>query len=238
VIEAISGIKTPRDTGTCTRVPMFIELQPSSNPRAAWHADIYLLRQYDFPTEGRHFQAETDIPGWIPAAVPKKQHFAETDYPADIEYLIRCAQRAILSPLENPASFLDPDFDIGNCHKALFSPNIVCIVVSKPDLPPLSFFDLPGMIGQAETEEEEHTVPLVKNLVTKYITDPEAMVLVTCALENDVANSIAAGLARELKVTDRCLGTYDRLHHVTLTDHRRDFDEARPPAFMLLLTRA
>lgn len=212
MIEAISGIKTPRDPGTCTRVPMFIELQPSSNPRAAWHADISLLRQYDFPTEARHIHAETNIPGWIPAAVPRKEHFAETDNPADIEYLIRCAQRAILSPLEDPASFLDPNFNLGNRHQALFSPNIVCIVVSKPDLPPLSFFDLPGMIGQAETPEEEYTVPLVKNLVTKYITDPEAMVLVTCALENDVANSIAAGLARELKVTDRCLGRCDCLY--------------------------
>lgn len=212
MIEAISGIKTPRDPGTCTRVPLFIELQPSSNPRVSWHADIFLLRQYDFPTEGRHFQENTDIPGWIPASVPKKEHFVETDNPDHLEYLIRCAQRAMLSPLEDPSSFLDPDFDIGNRHKALFSPNVVSIVVSKPDLPPLSFYDLPGMIGQAETPEEEYTVPLVKNLVTKYITDPEAMVLVTCALENDVANSIAAGLARELKVTDRCLGRCDCLH--------------------------
>jgi hypothetical protein len=203
VIEAISGIKTPRDPGTCTRVLLLSELQPSSHPRAAWRADIYLLRQYDFPTEARHFQAKTDIPGWIPAAVPKREHFVETDNPNHLEYLIRCAQRAIPSPLENPASFLDPDFNISNRHKALFSPNIVCIVVSRPDLPPLSFFDLPGMIGQAETPEEEYTVLLVKNLVTKYITDPEAIVLVTCALENNVANLIAAGLAKDLKVTDR-----------------------------------
>jgi hypothetical protein len=46
----------------------------------------------------------------------------------------------------------------------------------------------------------------VKSLVTKYISDPEALVLVTCALENDIANSIAAGLARRLKVTNRCIG--------------------------------
>jgi len=186
---------------------MFIELQPSANPRASWHAEIYLLRQYDVLTDLRQRGMDTEFPGWVPTAVPGKTPFAQTDNPGDLEYLIRCAQRATLSPLENSERFLDRTFDDRNIHKTLFSPNIVCIAVSKPGLPPLSFYDLPGMIGQAETMDEEYTVPLVKSLVTKYIMGPEALVLVTCALENDVANSIAAGLARDLKVTDRCMGT-------------------------------
>ena len=185
---------------------MFIELQPSADPNADWHAKLLLLRHYDLPTEPHQLHMDTDIPGWVPAAVQSHIAFAQTNDPEHLEYLLRCAQRAILSPLEDPKSFLDPNFDDKGIHKALFSPNIVCVVVSKPGLPPLSFFDLPGMIGQAETTDEEYTVPLVRTLVTKYITDPEALVLVTCALENDVANSIAAGLARELKVTDRCMG--------------------------------
>jgi hypothetical protein len=149
---------------------------------------------------------DTEFPGWVPSSTPGRTPFAETDNPEQLESLIRCAQRATLSPLEKPELFLEPSFDDRHIHKTLFSPNVVCIVVSKPNLPPLSFYDLPGMIGQAETEEEAYTVPLVKNLVTKYIQDPEALVLVTCALENDIANSIAAGLARDLKVTDRCMG--------------------------------
>ncbi|KAF9697503.1 hypothetical protein EKO04_004252 [Ascochyta lentis] len=208
VIEAISGIKTPRDTGTCTLCPMFIELQPSADLRNGWHAQISLLRQYDVLVDLRQRQREedTEFPGWVPAAAPGRTAFAQTDNPEHLEHLIRCAQRATLSPFENPESFLDPTFDGSGIHKTLFSPNIVCVTVSKPGLPPLSFYDLPGMIGQAETEEEEYTVPLVKSLVTKYISDPEALVLVTCALENDIANSIAAGLARTLKVTERCMG--------------------------------
>jgi hypothetical protein len=155
----------------------------------------------------RHHGKDTEFPGWVPAAVPGKTTFVQVTDPAELESYIRCAQRATLSPLEDPHSFLDPSFNDRDIHRTLFSPNIVCITVSKPGLPPLSFFDLPGMIGQAETEEEEYTVPLIKALVTKYILDEEALVLVTCALENDVHNSIAAGLARELKVTRRCLGT-------------------------------
>ncbi|KAF3037123.1 hypothetical protein E8E12_007575 [Didymella heteroderae] len=206
VIEAISGIKTPRDTGTCTRCPLFIELQPAADANSSWRAEIQLLRLYDLLTDPRHRGMDTEFPGWIPAAVPGKTAFAQVNNPDDLESYIRCAQRATLSPLEDPQAFLDPSFDDRDIHRTLFSPNIVCITVSKSGLPPLSFFDLPGMIGQAETEEEEYTVPLIKALVTKYILDEEALVLVTCALENDVHNSIAAGLARELRVTPRCLG--------------------------------
>ncbi|KAF1925075.1 P-loop containing nucleoside triphosphate hydrolase protein [Didymella exigua CBS 183.55] len=206
VIEAISGIKTPRDTGTCTRCPLFIELQPSSEAGSAWHAEVSLLRQYDLATDLSHRGLDTEFEGWVSRAASKKIPFVQTNDPSELEYLIRCAQRATLSPLENPKSFLDRAFNTGSIHKTLFSPNIVRIVISKPGLPPLSFFDLPGMIGQAESDDEAFTVPLVKSLVTKYIMDPEALVLVTCALENDVANSMAAGLARDMNVTSRCMG--------------------------------
>lgn len=165
------------------------------------------MRHYDLLVDPRHRGQDNEFPGWMPAALPATIPFAQVDDPDQLESCIRLAQRATLSPLEDPQSFLDPSFDDRHIHKTLFSPNIVCITVSKPDLPPLSFFDLPGMIGQAETDEEADTVPLIKALVTKYIIDEEALVLVTCALENDVHNSIAAGLARELRVTDRCLGT-------------------------------
>lgn len=207
MIEAISGIKTPRDTGTCTRCPLFIELQPTPDSRGNWHAEISLFRQYDLDLDPSRHGFVVEFQGWTPASVPERSFFAETDDPAQLEHIIRCAQRATLSPLENPASFLDPSFDDSDIHKTLFSPNIVCITVSKPNVPPLSFFDLPGMIGQAETDDEAFTVPLIENLVTKYIMDPEALVLVTCALESDVANSIAAGLAKRKGVTDRCMGT-------------------------------
>ena len=164
------------------------------------------MRLYDLATDLRHRGKDTKFPGWVPAAVPGKTAFVQVNDPAELETYIRCAQRATLSPLEDPHSFLDPSFDDQDIHRTLFSPNIVCITVSKPGLPPLSFFDLPGMIGQAETEEEEYTVPLIKALVTEYILDEEALVIVTCALENDVHNSTAAGLAGDLNVKPRCLG--------------------------------
>ncbi|KAF2633997.1 hypothetical protein BU25DRAFT_427385 [Macroventuria anomochaeta] len=222
VIEALSGIKTPRDTGTCTRCPLFIELQPSADPRGVWHADIYLLRQYDVATDTRQRGMDTEFTGWVPAAVPAKIPFAQTDNPAHLEHLIHCAQRATLSPLENPDSFLDPSFDDSDIHRTLFSPNIVCITVSKPGLPPLSFFDLPGLIGQAENDDEASILPLVEKLVTKYIMDPEALILVTCALKTDVANSIAAGLVKKRNVTDRCMGVLTKPDRLRVGESPKD----------------
>lgn len=164
------------------------------------------MRQYDVDIHPREITEDIEFQGWVPAAAQRPVPFAETDDPTKFESLIRCAQRATLSPLENPKSFLDPAFDDRNIHKALFSPNVVCISVSKPGLPPLSFYDLPGVISFAENEEEEFTVTLVKRLVTKYIRDPEALILLTCPLETDVHNSVAAGLATKANVKDRCLG--------------------------------
>ncbi|KAH6629293.1 P-loop containing nucleoside triphosphate hydrolase protein [Boeremia exigua] len=205
VIEAISGIKTPRDTGTCTRCPLFIELQPSADPRGTWHAEIHLMRQYEVDLDPRRPYAEIEFQGWVPAAVQTTTPFAQTNDPDQLEYLIRCAQRATLSPLENPASFLDPTFDHRDIHKTLFSPNVVCISISKPGLPPLSFYDLPGIISFAD-DDEAFTVTLVKRLVTKYIRDPEALILLTSPLETDVENSVAAGIASRENVKNRCLG--------------------------------
>jgi hypothetical protein len=120
----------------------------------------------------------------------------------------------------------------------------VGIRITKHDLPTLSFYDLPGLISQAETEEEEYTVPLVENLVSEYIASPDTLILVTCALEvchqhskmtqnhshvvltcpaqNDIANSTAAALARKQHATGRCIGGW--YCHLTLYAHTNPSD--------------
>jgi hypothetical protein len=121
-----------------------------------------------------------------------------------LEDTIRRAQSAIISPWSEPKDFLDRTKDhLIPALRYSFSPNVVCISISQPDLPALSFYDLPGIVGQSEDLAE---VKFVKDLVTEYINYPEALILVTCAMDNDIANSTAAGIARSLKATDRCIG--------------------------------
>lgn len=206
VIEAISGIKTPRSTDTCTRCPLFIKLEPSENLRAGWSATVSLRREYSFDVNmSRNYECR--FPGWVQMDQPNIVHFAETDDPNELERIIVRAQLSVISPLTDYREFLRPTIaGLGDQYRCEFSPNIVCISITHPDLPALSFYDLPGIIGQAESAESQFLVKFVRDLVTDYIKDPEALILVTCSLENDIANSTAGGIARSLNATDRCIG--------------------------------
>jgi hypothetical protein len=203
VIESISGIKTPRSTGTCTRCPLFIKLESLPNPDAPWTARVTLRRLFNYDgKKGR--SPERRFPGWLPKAQPEDVAFAVINDPNKLEDTIRRAQSAIISPWSEPKDFLDRTKDhLIPALRCSFSPNVVCISISQPDLPALSFYDLPGIVGQSEDLAE---VKFVKDLVTEYINYPEALILVTCAMDNDIANSTAAGIARTLKATDRCIG--------------------------------
>jgi hypothetical protein len=146
------------------------------------------------------------FPGWVPLPEPQTVEFMSTDDSEQLEKIIARAQQATVSPLTDHREFTKDSMlhlDLGRDHQCQFSPNIVCITISRPGLPPLSFYDLPGIIGQAE---DPHEVKFVKDLVTDYVKDPEALLLVTCSMENDIANSTAGGIARQLKATDRCIG--------------------------------
>lgn len=180
-------------------------MQPSDGPDDGWRAQVSLQLEYVLDT---HPQAAKDplFRGWINAN-PRKVPFMETRSRKDLENIIRAAQLAILNPLEDPRSFLNNPRPRGNGHQQnKFSPNTVCIDITEPGLASLSFFDLPGLISQAETEDEEYTVDLVQNLVGKYVEAKDSLILVTCDLGTDIANSTAAGLARRHGATDRCVG--------------------------------
>jgi hypothetical protein len=209
VIEAISGIKTPRSTDTCTRCPLYIHMTPTpSAPHANWQAKICIRPRYVYDGKNR-----STFPGWVVNPQPRDVEFASTNNPLELEKLIARAQLAVLCPRQDPQESLRPDAfsrDPKTYLKCPFSPNIVCIYVSAPSLPSLSFYDLPGIIGQSETEDDHYQVKFIKDLVSEYVMDEDSLILVTCSLENDIHNSTAGGIARELKATGRCLGMSHR----------------------------
>ncbi|USP79604.1 hypothetical protein yc1106_06878 [Curvularia clavata] len=204
VIEAISGIKTPRSDDTCTRCPLFISLEGSEDPRARWNASVSL--RLDYKHDGNNGR-DRRFRGWCPLPQPTIVPFATTENPNELEHFIARAQLTVLSPHIDHEVFLRPSLaglrEDGRC---AFSPNVVCISIAQPGLPALSFYDLPGIIGQAEIEEDQFVVKFVSDLVTDYVKDPETLVLLCCSLETDIANSTAGGIARKLKATDRCIG--------------------------------
>ncbi|EUC48572.1 hypothetical protein COCMIDRAFT_34056 [Bipolaris oryzae ATCC 44560] len=229
VIEAISGIKTPRSDDTCTRCPLFIKLEPSEDPRTSWSASVSLRRSFNYDGKpGRG--SERRFRGWCELTQPIVIPFATTDKPEELEHIIGRAQLATISPLVDYQEFLGPSLHLGE-HQCEFSPNIVCISISQPGLPALSFYDLPGIIGQAETEDKGFLVMFVRELVTEYVRDPEALILLCCSLETDIANSSAGGIARKLKAVNRCIGVLtkpDRLPAGSRHDKLKEvFDQKR-----------
>lgn len=208
VIEAISGVRTPRAGGTCTRCPLYISLASLNDPRGAWSARVSLRYNYRFDP-----MAHTDkFPGWVPNLEVQETGFAECNTPGELEKAIHRAQLALVHPLEDPTVFAqgrNTPLEEDEGHMVNFSPNIVCIYVTQPGLPNLSFYDLPGLISQSENPTD---VPLVKQLVQDYVKDPDALVLVACSLAADIATSIASGLARnEWGAGERCIGKCESL---------------------------
>jgi len=223
VIEAISGIKTPRDTDTCTCCPLYITMRPSDSMNEVWRAQVSLQLEF-VPDQHPQPAKEPLFRGWTPALASTRQvPFKETKSREDLENIIRAAQMAILNPLEDPHSFLANPRPRHRGQQNKFSPNTVRIDITEPGLPPLSFYDLPGLISQAETEDERYTVPLVKNLVGEYVKKRDTLILVTCDLGTDIANSTAAAFARDCDATDRCIGKlphYFILGVISLTTFR------------------
>ncbi|KAH5731245.1 hypothetical protein HBI17_217790 [Parastagonospora nodorum] len=211
VIEAISGIKTPRSTGTCTRCPLFIKLESPADPAAMWSARVTLRRAFSY--DGKRGR-DRRFPGWVQLPKPSIVEFMSCDNPDDLEHIIFRAQRAVTS-LDDYQDFTEANIESLNgasSHRS--SPNIVCISISNHGLPTLCFYDLPSVIGQSEIPDD---VPFSRNLVSEYVKDPEALILVTCSMTNNIANSTAGGIARALKAADRCIGIYlpDRLLETT-----------------------
>ncbi|OCH91056.1 hypothetical protein OBBRIDRAFT_812350 [Obba rivulosa] len=181
LIEAISGIRLPRASGTCTRVPTECRLSYSTD---SWQCIIRL-------------RFETDAQGGTLEEV-RNITFGEIIYDKEeVEERIRRAQRAILNPSTAWRHFLeDDDEDVPN-PELRFSLNCVSLQISGPDVADLSFVDLPGLIASVSSEGKESDIELVKNLVSSYISKESCIILLTVACETDFENQAAHHLAKK-----------------------------------------
>lgn len=50
----------------------------------------------------------------------------------------------------------------------------MCISITQPGSPSLRFYDLPGLINQADIEEEEYLIQFVRDVVVDYVKDAES----------------------------------------------------------------
>ncbi|KAJ6610621.1 P-loop containing nucleoside triphosphate hydrolase protein [Mycena sp. CBHHK59/15] len=182
VVEAISGIKVPRDSGTCTRCPM--ECRLASFPE--WACRISIRREFDENGERLLFGSEPEAPFGAP--IKDKNH---------VELALRRAQLAVLNPGIEVAEIMKMDVDqlkakMLDDTTASFSKNVVCIELEGPDLTDLHFLDLPGLIQNATPE----AVRLVEEMVVDNISG-NCLILVAIPMTDDIENQKAMMLARQ-----------------------------------------
>jgi len=109
--------------------------------------------------------------------------------------MLRRAQLAVLNPGSEAVQFVDIDLDGARATRQVaFSPNIVCLEIQGPDLPELSFVDLPGTItntGEEDDPRDKDLVQRIEKLVTAYLDDKKSLVLLACGRSIAVLESWA-----------------------------------------------
>jgi GTPase SAR1 family protein len=134
LIEAISQIKVPRASGTCTRCPMEVILSQSEGERR-WECSVSL--RFD----------HRDVPRGRLGSFA----FAKTHSKDEVTQILRKAQLAILNPTESMGDILRLDEHECETHtrEVNFSRNTVVMEIIGADVD-VTFIDLPGIISNIE----------------------------------------------------------------------------------------
>ncbi|KAH9840532.1 P-loop containing nucleoside triphosphate hydrolase protein [Rhodofomes roseus] len=177
LVEAVTGINVPRDSGTCTRCPMECTI---STAAPDWQCQISL--QYD------------------PDGQTRREPFSGVlNSKAEVEIWVRRAQTALLSPHVPRDSFKTKTYQelkeltASDPQMLKFARDVVVVDINDPQGTDLSFIDLPGLVQNMDDE----VINLVKDLVERYIADDSTIILITVPANDDMENQQAARLARE-----------------------------------------
>ncbi|PCH34568.1 hypothetical protein WOLCODRAFT_145375 [Wolfiporia cocos MD-104 SS10] len=184
LVEAVTGINVPRDSGTCTRCPMECTIETSDDN--TWGCNIS-LRRSEYDPQGEPMDGTTNEEAFSPPLRSKD----------DVELWLRRAQTAILNPDLSPATFKHMGYeelkDFSDPQMLKFSKDVVVVGIQDPDGMALSFVDVPGLIQN----EDLHVIELVKTLVQEKIRPANTIILVTIPASDDIENQQAVLLARE-----------------------------------------
>ncbi|OAA69659.1 Dynamin family protein [Cordyceps fumosorosea ARSEF 2679] len=217
LMSGLAQLDLPRSEGTCTRCPLHIRV--SMNPE--WSCRVWLRKQYTYaPPTDRNIM-ESDVTDADPFFPWKQQpttdiiEFKTMHENTEIEEVLRWAQIAILNDNKNPALYVPGSGSIASNTPisleadrtlAKFSPNIVALEIKGPDLPNLSFYDMPGIFQNPADARDDYLVSVVTNLSKAYIQHPSAIIMCSMPMNSDAENSCTFGLTRKLGASARTIG--------------------------------
>ncbi|KAF8839213.1 hypothetical protein BDN67DRAFT_906024 [Paxillus ammoniavirescens] len=181
LVEAVSGVNVPRDSGTCTRCPMECTMSSSAKK---WSCTVKL--RFDYDSSGRPLPRSKEVAFGAPI----------TDR-NDVDIWLRRAQAAILNPHTPAGNFHKKTVTelrtINSTSSLKFSRNVVAVAIEDPDAIDLSFVDLPGLIQN----EDQEVIDLVQELTVKAISRANTIILTTIPMSDDMQNQQSVRLARE-----------------------------------------
>ncbi|TRM58015.1 P-loop containing nucleoside triphosphate hydrolase protein [Schizophyllum amplum] len=176
LIESITGISLPRESGTCTRCPIECRLAHSDS---SWSCVVSLRINENGQSRN----------------VPFGDIILD---PEEVEKRVRKAQKAILNPSQPISDFLHEDADLQIVNEERFSSNTICLQITGPSLTDLSFCDLPGLIASVSMDGDSQDIKLVDDLVRSYIMKPSCIILLAVSCETDFENQKAHQLVHEV----------------------------------------
>lgn len=217
LMSGLANLSLPRSEGTCTRCPLHIRVSRNNDSSCR----VWLRREYENRPPKDHLILERDVTDQDPFFPWRKLRSAVTlefktmrDH-SELEEVLRWAQIAILNddkshqlyvPGEGSIATNTPVSEAAEQVSAKFSPNVVALEIKGPDMPDLSFYDMPGIFQNPADARDDYLVSVVKNLSRAYIQHPSAIILCSMPMNSDAVNSATFGLIRHLKALERTIG--------------------------------
>ncbi|THV45891.1 hypothetical protein BGAL_0440g00040 [Botrytis galanthina] len=208
---ALAGIHVPRDKGCCTRCPANIITKPSVD----WSCIITLVQDYRYdapkgrPVTIKDVKDHQPFPPWVEQDLVRTEFARLTDKSKLADYM-RWAQIALLNHDQDYKQFVPGTGEralAGNTHiEAKITPNVVEVKIYGPQLPALSFFDLPGIISNMPNPEEKYLVDVFESLAKKYIKQENTLIIFAMSMTVDPVLSRAKKVIEDLNATNRCVG--------------------------------
>jgi len=168
---------------------------------------VSIDRPYDY-TPGTPVKPGQRYKNWTKTNTLDSVQFQVLHSKNELKEVLRRAQLAVLNPSRDALEYLTGARAVAVAGKSQvgFSPNVVSLSISGPELAELSFFDLPGAINVPEDEDEAHLVELIEVLTKSYIEDENCRVLLALVCNQDTENSTAFRYVRECGASERCMG--------------------------------
>ncbi|KAL7407885.1 hypothetical protein ABVT39_015150 [Epinephelus coioides] len=170
VLEALSGVALPRGSGIVTRCPLELKMK-RKNEGEGWSGKIsYQTCEADMEDS----EAESILTEDSEAVSIKIED------PEDVEEMIREAQDKLAGD----------GLGISN--------DLISVKITSPDVPDLMLIDLPGISRVALQGQDENIGDQIKQLIHKYITRQETIILVVVPCNVDIATTEALKMAQEV----------------------------------------